>query len=65
MTAGALQHTLGGLCSLSFGHSALAPVCLTIAALFPAVRYEADLKFGGINHDYAPVQQILMSQDQG
>lgn len=60
ITAGALQHTLWGLCSLPFGHSALAPVCL-----IPAVRYKADLKFRGKNHDYAPVQQILMSQVQG
>lgn len=64
-TAGALQHTLWGLCSLPLGHSALAPVCLTLAVLLLAVRYKADLKFRGINHHYAPVQQILMRQDQG
>lgn len=36
-----------------------------VLPLFPALRYEADLKFRVINHSYAPVQQILMSQGQG
>lgn len=65
ITARSLQHTLWGLCSLPSGHGALASVCLMVAVLFPASGYEADLKFRGINHDFAPVQQFLMSQDQG
>lgn len=50
MSVGALQHKLWQLFSFSFGHRAFAPVCLILQWYqFPAVSYEANLNFRGIN----------------
>lgn len=50
MSVGALQNKLWQLFSFSFGHRAFAPVFLILHWYqFPAVRYEANLNFRGIN----------------